>query len=89
MNYELHITMEDPEPFKVKTAVEALQWKFSKIDGDPIMGEGIKCYATNYSNAELKEVIKWIEDTADQLSSLGCNVIRRKIEKTIYDRKSL
>lgn len=38
--YECHITIESANKDKTKQAVEVLGWKFSAIDGDPVLGTG-------------------------------------------------
>lgn len=85
--YELHITMMG-NPDNIKEKVEELGWHFSKIDGDPDLGQGIKCYATKpLINLDTIDVINYINSVGKRLEELGCNVIRKKIEDIIYDTK--
>lgn len=42
--YEAHITFMAPKGFQIWTN----GWKFSKIDGDPVLGDGVKCYLTKH-----------------------------------------
>lgn len=87
--YECHITMIGL-PEKIRPVVEITGWKFSAIDGDPVMGDGIKCYATKMFHASkpelevLAELLNWSEFLQIQ----GCNVVRKKIEMVIYDDRS-
>ena len=87
--YEVHITMKG-DPAKIEPLVNKIGWKFSAIDGDPILGEGIKCYATMFFSPrryEQDEVVEIIELVAQNLRSKGINVIREKIELVIWDRR--
>ena len=88
--YECHITMLG-DPKKIRPEVERCKWKFSVIDGDPVLGEGVKCYATHLFNRkhELMKVQAWLFDTAAYLSSCGFEVLRRKIELVIFDDRSV
>ena len=85
--YECHITMIDSVP---EIAVTNLGWKFSKIDGDPTLGIGIKSYATKHFNAKHDKsvILAELHKTADKLVARGYNVVRRKIELVIYDDRS-
>lgn len=86
--YECHITMlGDPEV--LKPLVEKTGWKFSCINGDPVLGDGIKCYATMFHNIRTEEqiVLTYLGMTAACLRERGVNVIRRKIERVVYDDK--
>lgn len=84
--YECHITMLG-DPKWLRWPVEAMKWKFSAIDGDPSLGNGIKCYATRHFNIKKspEEVKLLLTIAATELSKKGINVIRRKIENVIYD----
>ena len=86
--YECHITLEG-DPALLKHAVENLKWKFSKIDGDPVMGAGVKCYATRHYNVRWPErdVLSFLHTTAAELA-LNFTVTRKKIELVIYDDRS-
>ena len=87
--YECHITMIG-NPATIKPLVEQTKWKFSVIDGDPVLGQGVKCYATrlfNFRNAEVI-VLNELINVAQSLSDQRVNVVRRKIECVIYDDKS-
>ena len=87
--YECHVTMIG-DPDKIRPLVEETKWKFSAIDGDPVLGEGIKCYATRMFNIRMEEweVIDQLLRTAEHLLARGCKVLRRKVERVIYDDRS-
>lgn len=86
--YEVHITMQGKKDV-IEPAVLKLGWKYSAIDGDIVMGDGVKCYATmHYSTIHTKE---WVKDelikAALAMHDLGIEVLRQKIELVIYDTK--
>lgn len=87
--YECHVTMLG-EPNKIRPLVEDIKWKFSAIDGDPVLGEGIKCYATRMFNRRLHKdtVIEKLGGAAGYLMAHGCKVLRNKIELVIFDDRS-
>lgn len=87
--YEAHITMLG-DPDKIEPIVKATGWKFSKIDGDPTLGSGIKCYATKHFKATIdkEDVLCMLHLVANTLKNHNSNVIRRKIELVIYDDRS-
>lgn len=88
--YECHITLNG-DPTKIKAAVEEIHWKFSKIDGDPVMGSGVKCYATRHFNAKWgkEQVVFLLHDAANMLLEYpGIEVTRRKVELVIFDDRS-
>lgn len=87
--YESHITMTG-NPSLIRPLVEQVKWKFSVIDGDPLMGEGIRCYATRLFNAKntIEDVLENLLNTALFLSVSGIEVTRRKVELVIYDDRS-
>jgi hypothetical protein len=87
--YECHVTMVG-DPAIIKPFVEAAKWKFSAIDGDPDLGDGVKCYATTQFNARYNEgmIHGLLCDMGLYLEDQGVNVIRRKIEAVIHDDRS-
>ena len=84
--YECHITMRGDKAI-IQPLVEKAGWKFSCIDGDPVLGDGILCYATkHYSHNEAKDwVVLCMNRAAEELKE--CNVIRQKVEFVLYDTK--
>ena len=85
--YECHITMVG-EAAHLESVVKFFEWHFSKIDGDPVLGKGIKCYATkNYTVVDytLIEVIQEMERIARGISNQGINIVRTKVEQIVYD----
>jgi len=87
--YECHITMTGDKD-TIKKLVEDQKWKFSCIDGDPTLGDGLKCYATRHFNVRENQdlILSKLLDIADRFSHSGINVLRRKIERVIYDDRS-
>lgn len=96
VNYECHITMESNgllSPAGIKDVVETSGWSFSQIDGDPQLGKGVKCYATNHFNfseagveaVQQSIVLNELDTYVDLYKSRGAKVIRKKIEKIVYD----
>lgn len=77
-------------PKVLRPMVEKLKWKFSAIDGDPSLGEGLKCYATRFYNVKLalESVVFLVNDAARALNFGGAKVLRRKVEKVVYDDRS-
>jgi hypothetical protein len=88
--FECHVTMTgDPET--IRPHVESRTWKFSCINGDPVLGAGVKCYATKLFNRRdgAEFVVNELKHTADYLTERGCTVIRRKVEQVIFDDRSV
>ena len=87
--YESHLTLNG-DPVAIRAAVESIRWKFSKIDGDPVMGDGVKCYATRHFNARNSSaaVVTNLHEAAEAMIRLGVEVTRRKVELVLYDDRS-
>ena len=89
--YEAHITMLG-KPATIKPLVESLGWKFSAIDGDPVLGPGLKCYATTFFNPKKLSKEKAINELDNAAITLayqhGVKVTRRKIELVIFDDRA-
>lgn len=75
---------------QIRPEVEKRKWKFSCIDGDPVLGDGLKCYATRLFSRRLDQqaVLQQLMTIADELAQLGITVLRRKIELVIFDDRS-
>lgn len=85
--YECHITMEG-KPDTIKKTVELLGWKFSKIDGDPTLGDGVKCYATRHYNKKysLDFIIEVVAETSQEINRFcGAEILREKVELVVHD----
>lgn len=84
-DYEAHITLLDDRSL-VRQAVETIGngWTFSCIDGDPVLGDKVHCYATNhFDDASLAKLLT--RDMAVTMSRWGVRVIRMKVEQIIWD----
>lgn len=87
--YECHITMVGQQSV-LKPMVEKQGWKFSAIDGDPTLGDGVKCYATRHFNEKLSPeyIVSRVCETADVLATDGAEILRRKVELVVFDDRS-
>src|SRR5690348_2491124 len=90
MYYECHVTLLG-DPSTIKPCVERLRWRFSCIDGDPVLGDGIKCYATRHFHVRHGHsgVQAQLFAAAEQLQAWGLSVVRRKVELVVFDSRSV
>lgn len=86
--YETHITMRG-DPKTIEPLVKATGWKFSAIDGDPVLGKGALCYATAHfkGSRDTADVVIAMGIIADELAAKGVEVIRQKVELVVFDTK--
>jgi len=87
--YECHITILG-DPTKIEDVLKDTNWHFSKIDGDPYLGSGVKCYATNnYSKDEyaLSDCLLEMNTIVAYLKGQKLEVIRMKVEDILYDKR--
>ncbi len=85
--YECHITMIG-DPTLIEAATQQTLWKFSCIEGDPDLGDGVKCYATRqYNKKDTIVAISYrMEETAKLIKKKSnCRILRQKIEYVLYD----
>jgi len=86
-DFECHITMKG-DRFFLERIVKTLKhgWSFSCIDGDPVLGYGVFCYATNHfpslrdAKFEVGQALMILEDE-------GIKPTRAKIEHVIWDKR--
>lgn len=85
--FESHITCYIQDANKVMEVGEVLGWKFSKIDGDPLMGAKPYCYLTRYEPNE-KVLFSEMNAAEVMLKREMVPVLRTKIERIIWDTKT-
>lgn len=88
--YEAHVTFLG-ERERAKRLVEHIGWKFSAIDGDSNLGEGVKLYATTQLNSKKlsqQQAVDRLVQAAGALEREGFSVLRRKVELVIFDDRS-
>ncbi len=95
MYYESHHTFDIPQlnqslgfdtEEKIKYLASVHGMKFSKIDGDPLLGDKVYGYITCHAPTEAMMWERW-EALEEHLSFYGIMWIRRKIEHVIYDER--
>jgi hypothetical protein len=86
--YEAHVTFTGPRVFE--DLVKHHNWRYSAIDGDANLGDGVKQYATRQYNSRLEvgEIIHLLDEMAKILSDNGASVVRVKLEAVLYDSRS-
>jgi hypothetical protein len=90
MDFECHVTVscETHRIKELQELIESVGWSFSKIDGDPVLGPHVFCYATNHYD----ELAKAIGDTYAMSLALRLSffdVPRRKIEQIMLDERNV
>jgi len=88
--YELHVTFVGPGgPALVSDPPTG--WTYSRIDGDPDLGPGVKRYLTTHRPELLPErqleldlalATKWLQEH-------GFTVLRRKVELVVRDDRTI
>lgn len=87
--FESHLTahIKDAE-YLEKGCTSESEFKFSKIEGDALMGAKPHCYITTY-DTDPKKLLQRNEFARDFLSKeFGVATLRIKIEEIIYDTKT-
>lgn len=89
MYYECHITIKSKRPDLTAQLVECYGWTFSQIDGDPVLGKGVKCYATKHYNAKytVDEVKEELTMAHAALIDPIHKIVRRKVELVLIDER--
>lgn len=91
--YEAHITYDLVD----RTTVEAShspEWKFSAIDGDPVLGAKTFCYLTSYDSdaGRLLERMRMETAAVVAVAIAACRKepfpVRLKVERIVYDSKT-
>lgn len=89
--FECHITMNKPntkeEAKLLFNIAEKYKMKTSWITGDPVIGPGKWFYISGYSTS-FEELLENMKTAANEIRSLGLEVIREKIEQIMYDTKT-
>jgi hypothetical protein len=62
------------------------RWTYSRIDGDPILGKGVKAYLTTYSS-DYKVLLGRLKGMYHALIAEGVKPMRLKIELICYDER--
>lgn len=86
MLFECHITYPRDKADIIEKFASDLHWKFSKIDGDPVLGKEIFCYLTTHSDDYMKMFSKMIA-TVHTISNEDIKPVREKIELIMFDTK--
>lgn len=92
--YEAHITVDTFNPKApesiLRELIETNNWRYSRIDGDINLGQGVKSYATKQFKASLniELILQELHMLADRLAEHGWTILRRKIELVMYDDRS-
>jgi hypothetical protein len=89
VKHECHLTYDVKDAATVESIGVAadLNFKFSRIDGDPLMGAKPFCYLTAYhENPTI--LFGLMNAVALALEKVGISPLREKIERIVYDTKT-
>lgn len=82
--YEAHLTFDKVYSSQVQAYSKDTSWRFSQIDGDPVLGLGPRCYLTSYDES-YDQLKTRMEHMHRHFVQHGVQVSRRKIEEIVYD----
>lgn len=89
MYFESHITFERTDGERVDRMARDVfpdRWKYSQIDGDPVLGKKVFCYLTAHDKDG--DLLKRRMDVViDYARTNGIGPVRAKIEQIIYDER--
>jgi len=85
--FEAHITCPRNEGTKVSWYGEIFGWKFSAIDGDPVMGKQAYCYLTGF-DTDGQRLLTRMQGVCEALRQARVEILREKVEEIIYDTKT-
>lgn len=85
-DFEAHIIFDGKLAPFVETLAKHTGWKFSKIDGDPYLGNGVRCYLTTHSadRVDLEQKMRAVVLAA---AATGHKALRMKIEQIVFDER--
>lgn len=84
MKFEAHITFPRRDASIVKELALTSAWKFSQIDGDPVLGTDVFCYLTSYGT-EYLDLKMLMDNEAQRARNVGAEVVRTKVEQVVFD----
>ncbi len=85
--YEAHLTFRADDRAEVAAHADSV-WRFSAIDGDPLLGANVFCYLTAHET-DIDVLRQEMKDAVAHLASVyGVQPVRQKIERVIYDTKT-
>jgi len=87
MNYECHITVPLAQGPVAEDHGKRHHWKYSAIDGDPVLGKETFAYLTTHDSDLLRMQERMTMMSAD-LRAIGVEVIREKIELIVFDKRA-
>lgn len=90
MNFEAHITVEKMQLQAARAVIGDFDqdWvqHYSAIDGDPVLGKGVKGYVT-FHGMDLEKVLARLNTLVKKLEDNGVIVLRKKIEVVVLDER--
>lgn len=86
MLFECHVTVPRQHAAEAEKVAKEVHWKFSQIDGDPVLGKETFAYLTTH-DTDYSRMMRRMSSLSDRLDGLGVEVLREKIELIMYDTK--
>jgi hypothetical protein len=88
--FECHLTFHVDHAAQVRAAGDQYGWKFSQIDGDPLMGAKPFCYLTSY-HSDGEELLSRARRISKDLQHplVKVETLRLKIEEIVFDTKTM
>jgi hypothetical protein len=84
--YECHVTFNKEREEDLKDLAKEFHWKYSAIDGDPVLGNKVFAYLTTHDK-DYDTIYRRMK-TVEELACLqGTLPVRSKIEHIVYDTK--
>lgn len=85
--FEIHLTFSHHAAADVRRLSDTLKWKYSQIDGDPVLGNKVFCYLTTHA-PDFMSARNALEHAVQWLIGQGVVPIRKKIEVVVYDDRT-